>query len=209
MLTNSPLHKLVAGETLEALGASEGVQRRLAILAEYDLSFLTRQFVEDELGDFSPEQLFPLIRHFGHVDQSVAERLELEFRRFIAITLLKPGRRNSPSGPVDMYWHFFVLHTEDYIAFCNAIWGSYGPQPRTTSEFRFQTMEDKKRYGFVDHVPATDDTRPMMFTAYLQTRDAYAEIFGDPDEQYWPPRGTAKATCGDSYSGFVPPVSDD
>ncbi len=44
-------------------------------------------------------------------------------KRFVAITLLRPEKINAPSGPVDMYWHFFILHTQEYRDFCKKIWG--------------------------------------------------------------------------------------
>lgn len=204
--------QLVTDETLKKFDVSEEVVERLQRLEEYDLSFLTNHFHEGELREFSPEQLFPLIKHFGahgiKVDLSVAKQLETEFKKFVAIALLKPSRRNAPSGPVDMYWHFFVLHTPEYVAFSTAIFGYYGPQPRVGKHY-FQDVEDK-RAAMVDHVPATDETRPKMFEVYKETRQIYVEAFGEPDSLYWPkPLGDKQVTCGDSYSGFINPIFKD
>jgi hypothetical protein len=87
----------------------------------------------------------------GKVDKRVANRLELEFKRFIVLTILRPTKRNAPSGPVDMFWHFFVLHTPDYVKFCKTIWGKYGPQPRKGGHYYFQTSEDKKEKKQIGH----------------------------------------------------------
>jgi hypothetical protein len=200
--------KLVSAAVLKKFEVPDEVRERLQRLEDYDLSFLTKNFIEDELRDFSPEQLFPLIRHFAkykmRVDIKVAQRLELEFRRFVAVALIRPSRRNAPSGPVDMYWHFFVLHTPEYIGFCTAIFGAYGPQPRLGKHY-FQDVADK-RAAMVDHIPANNDTRPMMLEVYRDTRKIYTEIFGEPDEKFWPaPTSDKPATCGDSYSGFIAP----
>lgn len=138
------LHELIAKETLDELDPDPATRKALARLAAYDLSFLTNHFTQKDLGDYSPEQLFPLIKQFGKFDLKMAQRAELEFKKFIALTLLRPGRRNAPSGPVDMYWHFFVLHTRQYVKFCKAIWGEYGSQPRKGAHY-FRTDFDKKR----------------------------------------------------------------
>lgn len=203
------LNELVPNETIEKFKAENEIVERLSILAEYDLSFLTNNFHIGELREFSPEQLFPLMRHFGkygiEVDIEVAKKLEIEFKKFVAIALLKPSRRNAPSGPVDMYWHFFVLHTPEYVVFCNDIFGEYGEQPRLGKHY-FQDWTDK-RGAMVDHIPASDETRPEMYAVYQETREIYIEAFGEPDFMYWPvARGDKQMTCGDSYSGFVHPI---
>ncbi len=138
------------------------------------------------------------------MDLKMARKLELEFKKFVALTLLRPTRRNAPSGPVDMYWHFFVLHTPEYIEFCTKIFGKYGEQPRLGKHF-FQDVADK-RAAMVEHIPATEETRPKMFEVYKETRVNYIDVFGNPDELFWPsPTEEKQVTCGDSYSGFVAP----
>ena len=202
------LADLISNDQLAKYNISADMMTRAERLADYDLSFLTNNFTEAHLREFSPEQLFPLIRHFSkfnmQVTIDVTRNLEIEFRKFVLLTLIRPDRRNAPSGPVDMYWHFFVLHTPEYIGFCTAIFGAAGPQPRLGKHY-FQDVADK-RVAMVDHIPATDETRPAMWEAYNQTRALYAEIYGEPDIRFWPaPVGDKQTTCGDSYSGFVAP----
>ena len=203
--------ELISNNIIERFNIDSDTLKALDRLAEYNLSFLTDNFTDKDLRTFSPEQLFPLIKHFGYFDINLSKRLELEFRRFIVITLLRQQRRSAPSGPVDMYWHFFVLHTESYVKFCNTIWGDYGSQPRKgkhyfqTTEDKFGTEENPKRKEiFVEHEPATDITRPEMLSAYKETRKIYAEVFGEPDNKFWP--ANDEHTCGDSYSGFIPKI---
>ena len=209
------LNELVPPAVIEKDSTPPEVIERLHLLAEYDLSFITDHLIEDELREFSPEQLFPLIKHFGKsnikVDLSVSRKLEFEFKRFVALALIRPSRRNAPSGPVDMYWHFFVLHTPEYAQFCTAIFGSYGDQPRLGRHYNFQHWEDKreaqKEGAFVEHIPAKDDTRPKMFLTYKDTLAVYEELFDAPDQLYWPaPTSEKIVTCGDSYSGFIHPI---
>ncbi len=45
-----------------------------------------------------------------------------EFRRYVALSMLFPGERNAPSGPVDMVWHSFILNTDEYEYFSTRIW---------------------------------------------------------------------------------------
>lgn len=45
-----------------------------------------------------------------------------EFRQYVALSMLFPDEHNAPSGPVDMVWHSFILHTEQYEDFSNRIW---------------------------------------------------------------------------------------
>ena len=59
--------------------------------------------------------------------------------------------------------------------------------------------------ALVDHVPANDVTRPTMREAYNRMRALYEKVYGQPDTKVWT---DVVATCGDSYSGFVPPVDE-
>lgn len=59
-----------------------------------------------------------------------------------------------------------------------------------------------------DHYPANDQTRPAMKDAYVDTRELYVKIFGEPDEKIWPLNLNKQNTCGDSYSGFIPTDSE-
>lgn len=45
-----------------------------------------------------------------------------EFREFVAICMMYPEKNNAPSGPIDMVWHSFILHTEEYWKFGEKIW---------------------------------------------------------------------------------------
>lgn len=58
---------------------------------------------------------------------------------------------------------------------------------------------------FIDHVPATDATRPTMRDAYNRMRSLYETVYGKPDVRVWT---DVVATCGDSYSGFIPPSDE-
>ena len=59
--------------------------------------------------------------------------------------------------------------------------------------------------SFIEHIPATEKTRSTMRDAYNRTRGLYESVYGKPDERVWT---DVVATCGDSYSGFIP-LSDE
>lgn len=171
---------------------------RIKKLKNFDLEFLTRSFNDDLIRagrPFSVEQVYPIILRFGKADFEVAKRLEEEFRRFVILTLVAPGSPHAPPGAVDMYWHFFILHTEQYTEFCEQVWGNF--------------QGDLK---YRHHYPSNDETRPGMLQAYISTLDLYETVFGEPEPfrrpgalpvKIWTDRSD---TSGDSYSGVVEPV---
>lgn len=59
--------------------------------------------------------------------------------------------------------------------------------------------------AIIDHVPANDATRPTMREAYSNMRRLYEDVYGAPNPKVWT---DVVATCGDSYSGFIPPVEE-
>jgi len=177
---------------------------RISRVAEYDLSYVT-----DELNDeliqtgraYSCEQAYPLRAMFGKADKRLAQRLEEEFKRFCIITLVKPEVPHAPPGAVDMYWHFFILHTEGYFEFSKQVWGDFKGDPK-----------------YRHHYPSTDETRRGMLAAYQATRELYIDIFGEPRPyKLQGKKGVAEAlsprkiwsdvsdTSGDSYSGTIAP----
>jgi hypothetical protein len=99
---------IVPERILEEWNIGEKARTKLKNLEEYDFSKLTNNFIDKGVR-FSPEQVWPIRDHFGKADIEIANLLEKEFKRFVALTVIRPGRVYAPSGPVDMYWHFFVL----------------------------------------------------------------------------------------------------
>lgn len=189
----SPLE--ISDETLDEYDVSEENRRRIQKAIDYDLSFVTDEFGEELIRKGKPfacEQAYPIRNHFGKADQEIAEILETEFRKFVVLTLVKPDMPHALPGPVDMFWHRFILYTAQYKEFCEEVWGSFEGQP----EYR-------------DHYPANPETREGHVNAYYATRDLYLEVFGEPTTYEQASGDTVdiwygvddKATCGDSYSG--------
>ncbi|ACP35708.1 conserved hypothetical protein [Sulfolobus islandicus L.S.2.15] len=110
------LRKYVPEERLDK------VKERLEILEAYDLSHITSNFIWKGRR-FSPEQVWPLKIYYGRADREFAEKIEKEFRRFIALTLIFPKTLFTAPAPVDLYWHFLILHTKEYEKFSKSVWG--------------------------------------------------------------------------------------
>lgn len=194
----------VSEDVLTRYKVSKKNIERIGSVADYDLSFVTEE-LNDELIQtgraYSCEQAYPLRAMFGKADKRLAQRLEEEFKRFCIITLVKPEVPHAPPGAVDMYWHFFILHTEGYFEFCKQVWGDFKGDPK-----------------YRHHFPSTDETRRGMLDAYKATRALYVDIFGEPRTyKMQGKKGVAEAlaprliwsvgsdTSGDSYSGTVAP----
>ena len=99
----------------------------------------------------------------------------LEFKRFLALPLLYPGRREYPFVPslrLDLLWHTFLLDTPRYREFCERVYGQY-----------------------LDHVPgrSRSETKravrlgPMQFTVQSIT-----QAFDGVNRRYW----SEAAFCG-------------
>lgn len=115
----------------QVVGLTQSVLNRLSQLEQFNLSPITHRFTDEDHKQgrsFSTEQIYPIVKHFGSADLELAKRLEAEFKKFVALTIIKPGVTHAPSGPVDMYWHFFILHTATYRQFCHEVWGAFEPE---------------------------------------------------------------------------------
>lgn len=57
-----------------------------------------------------------------YFQQKYAIPLIEDFRQFVALCMIYPQESNAPAGPVDMVWHTFILHTNEYAEFSRNIW---------------------------------------------------------------------------------------
>lgn len=187
----------ISSKIIEKYNVSKDSMGKIEAVKSWDLEFLTSAFNDNLIRAgraYSVEQVYPIISKFGKADYEIAKLLEVEFKKFVVLTLIRTGVPHAPSGAIDMYWHFFILHTKDYINFCEKVWGNFEGDPR-----------------FRHHYPANDDTRPGMLNAYIETLKLYKEVFGEPrlyegvgfsPIEVW----TAESkTSGDSYSGIIDP----
>jgi hypothetical protein len=59
------------------------------------------------------------------IEPALAERIMDQALAFLAAIATQPGRSLSPSQPVDIGWHTFILYTRDYAEFCERVAGRF------------------------------------------------------------------------------------
>jgi hypothetical protein len=106
------------------------------------------------------------------------DRVELEYRRYLALSRQYPDRAIVPSKIVDTFWHAHILDTQAYAPDCQRLFGF-----------------------FLHHFPyfgmrGPDDAQALG-TAYDETLSLYEEKFGLPPADIWARSGAARCpNCG-------------
>ncbi len=159
------LISLVPEKTLS--GLEPDMIRKIYLLQQWDLSFFTDRLIENERR-FSPEQLWPIVALYGTASREIANTIEWEFKKFIVLTLLNESKTLIPSGPIDMYWHFLILHTKEYREFCQCMWGKFRHYPL-------------RPIGVLPQAMGVDQLR----TAFERTTGIYESVFGEIDSNAW------------------------
>lgn len=59
------------------------------------------------------------------VSAAMAERVVDQALAFLATCAANPGAQLAPSRSVDVGWHAFILHTEEYADFCHRVAGHF------------------------------------------------------------------------------------
>lgn len=54
-----------------------------------------------------------------------ADRVELSYKRFLALLAMHPGRQIAPTRDIDKFWHAHILDTRKYAADCEQIFGAF------------------------------------------------------------------------------------
>jgi hypothetical protein len=108
----------------------------------------------------------PIIERYSKdsgLPRSVCERHSRELKRFLALAALNPRKSYGMAGPADNFWHTFLIFTERYQEFCEAIAGQ-----------------------FLHHVPATEK-ESLQSDSYQEFLRDYAETFSEaPPQDIWP-----------------------
>lgn len=139
---------------------------KLRKLDKYDLSYITENLVYE--GIFPPEQVYPIKLFYGRADITISRRLEHEFKHYMALKIIYPKLSFTPSRFVDMYWHLFILYTNEYQKFCTKLYG--------------------KALNHVPYVIETeqDHIKKNNTTSYEYTISTYEQLFGKIDKKIWP-----------------------
>ena len=124
------------------------------------------------------------VHDFTHVKKKVAQDHSitdhdyldlgiLYLKRYYAIHILDPLNPPAMSKPIDPFWHTHVLYSQDYMSFCDRIFGQY-----------------------IHHVPLLfEDTVAVKFVSdmYFRTFKRHTDIFGEIDEKFFP--NSVKGLC--------------
>ena len=97
-------------------------------------------------------------------DAARVQAMEIEYKRFLAMTKAFDNELIPISAEVDPLWHAHILFTHDYTDLCVALGGDY-----------------------LHHIPAVSaDDREQLRDSYKQnTLPIYQRNFGEPDNSFW------------------------
>jgi len=144
------------------------------VLAEHDFSEDVNSSLE-KLRDFDLKPVTMRLEEEGH---SEAEKLEEEFRKFAALTIINEDTTVVPSERLDIFWHKFIMDTRRYQRFCDEVLGS----------FLHHEVSDPRE---------VEEVEPD-FESYEKTLEQYREYFGDVEETVWTQKEAEAAMCGAS-----------
>lgn len=99
-----------------------------------------------------------------------ALEVELEYRKFIYVSVKYPGEKLGMCGPVDQLWHDHILHTRDYVEFCRVLSGQY-----------------------LHHVPTGESSGDA--SAYQRTLALIEQDFDVVNWNVWPAVGASETDC--------------
>jgi hypothetical protein len=106
------------------------------------------------------------------------DRIEREYRRFLALTHVYQGDAIVPSRVVDEFWHFHILDTQAYVLDCERVFGYF---LHHFPYFGMRGPEDARALG----------------DAYDETLAKYESHFGEPPGDIWLREGMARCpNCG-------------
>ena len=121
---------------------------------EFPMEYVTTRYAEDQ-----------------ELPVEVAREHERELRRWLALCAARGGY--AMRGPIDEFWHTFIIFTKEYSEFCEQVAGQ-----------------------FIHHVPKTaaqgeeDPTKG----GYYRFLEDYEKVFNEtPPPHIWPKAGTAEA----------------
>jgi len=136
---------------------------RLKLIDEFDYSKVMRKAAED-------------LREKGvRVDREYLDGGIEALKQYYAVALLDPDNMHAVSEAVDPFWHSHILHTRDYMAYCQQIFGQ-----------------------FIHHSPLDrSDTRQVdrVQKLYAYTYSIYQQMFRRIDSAWWPEPREARMIC--------------
>lgn len=129
-------------------------KRRLFLIDSEDYSSVIRKVTEyfTEIGFVPPTNYI--------------ERGVYSLKQYYAVALLDPANAHAVSAPVDPFWHSHILHSEQYMSFCEMVVGEY---------MHHRPLDHSKTLHL-------DAVRRL----YSYTLDVLPQLFSIVDEVFWP-----------------------
>jgi hypothetical protein len=90
----------------------------------------------------------------------------LALKQYYLVALLDPKNRHAVSDAIDPFWHAHILHTSQYMSFCDDVFQQYLP-----------------------HVPLDhedQDAVAVVARLYQHTANVYGDMFKHVDEHFYP-----------------------
>jgi len=146
-----------------------------------------------------------------HLPLSIAEEHSIELKRYLALCALHPETSYGMRGPIDEFWHTFIVFTERYQAFCDQIAGRFLHHAPNVPEDERETGQEAAAEG----AGSGSDTQPVgsqgsrIRDGYVRFLEDYQAAFGTaPPVHLWPrpmkhehnPRADG-CGCGTCYCG--------
>jgi hypothetical protein len=103
-------------------------------------------------------------RRLGWSDEWI-RLVEAEYKKFLALSILRPNETYGMSGPVDELWHDHICDTMDYIHMCSVI-----------------------SDGMIHHCPTSDGDASAM-KSYENTLSGLNAAFKHGKNELWPKEG--------------------
>ncbi|HEU4904780.1 MAG TPA: hypothetical protein VFT19_01530 [Solirubrobacterales bacterium] len=108
--------------------------------------------------------------------QEELDVMEGEYRKFLAMQLMRPGAAIVPCKIVDEMWHRHILDTAAYRDDCARIFGRF--------------LDHYPYFGMRSEMEAQE-----LFDAYADTLDLYRDAFGEPPAGTWVADDDDAARC--------------
>lgn len=111
-------------------------------------------------------------------ESGYTQRVEVEYRRYLALTGAYPDEAIVPSKIVDTFWHYHILDTQAYVVDCEGVFGFF---LHHFPYFGMRGPEDAQALG----------------DAYDRTLELYTKHFGEAPADLWARTGAARCpNCG-------------
>lgn len=109
------------------------------------------------------------------VDEDYLDEGILALKQYYAVALLDPANEHAVSDVIDPFWHAHILHTANYIAFGNEVFGQYIPHEP------------------LDHADASAMARVARLYRYTSTK--YRNMFSYINDDFYPVAVPAARQC--------------